>query len=85
MSDSIERMTEKKTPKSLIFTVLFLLLVVAGGIAFYKLYEREKPQVSFSGDISNFGLEKELHQQWSIQRRYFPHFRSEPKPCATGS
>ena len=60
MSSSIERMTEKRTPRSLIFTVLFLILLVAGGIAFFKLFEREKPQVSFTGDISNFGLQKKI-------------------------
>jgi murein DD-endopeptidase MepM/ murein hydrolase activator NlpD len=53
-------MTEKRTPKSLILTLLFLVLLVVGGVAFYKLYEREKPQVNFTGDISNFGLEKKI-------------------------
>ncbi len=60
MSDSIKRMTEKRTPKSLIFLLLFLILLVAGGIAFFLLFEREKPQVSFTGNISNFGLEKKI-------------------------
>jgi murein DD-endopeptidase MepM/ murein hydrolase activator NlpD len=46
--------------KSLILTFLFMALLVVGGIAFYILYEREKPQVNFIGDISNFGLEKKL-------------------------
>ena len=60
MSDSIERMTGKRSPKSLIFTFLFLMLLVTAGIAFYILFEREKPQVNFTGDISNFGLEKKI-------------------------
>jgi hypothetical protein len=61
MSDSIERLSAKKSPKSLIFTLLFLVLMVASGVAFFILFEREKPQISFSGDLSSFGLQKKLN------------------------
>lgn len=60
MSDSIEKMTEKKSAKSTIITFLFLAIIAAGALAFYKYYEREKPQVSFHGDISTIGLTKEV-------------------------
>ena len=43
MSDSIERMTGKRSPKSLIFTFLFLVLLVAAGIA-----DRLELQVSYA-------------------------------------
>ena len=60
MSDNIRRMTERRSPKSLIFSIFFLILLVAGGIAFFKLFEREKPQVTFTNEINNFGLEKKI-------------------------
>ncbi len=60
MSDTIGRMTEKKSPRGLIVSMFLLALVAAAAIAFFKYYEREKPQVSFLGDISTFGLNKEV-------------------------
>jgi murein DD-endopeptidase MepM/ murein hydrolase activator NlpD len=60
MADSIEKMSEKKSLKSMIISLLFLLLIVAGGIGFYIYYEREKPQFNFKDDVSIFGLKKEL-------------------------
>ena len=60
MSDNIRRMTERRSPKSLIFSIFFLIILVAGGIAFFKLFEREKPQVTFTNEINNFGLEKKI-------------------------
>jgi hypothetical protein len=56
MSDSFERMTGKKSAKSMILSLFFLALIVVGAIAFFKYYEREKPQISLHGDISIFGL-----------------------------
>ncbi len=60
MSDSITRMTEKKSAKSLFISLFFLAIIAAGAIAFFKYYEREKPQISFLGDISTFGRTREL-------------------------
>jgi len=60
MSDSIERMTEKKSAKSMIISLFLLALIAAGAIAFFKYYEREKPQITFHGDISTIGLNKEV-------------------------
>jgi murein DD-endopeptidase MepM/ murein hydrolase activator NlpD len=60
MSDSIGKMTEKRSAKSMIISLFILALVVSGAIAFFKYYEREKPQISFKGDISTFGLNKEV-------------------------
>jgi len=60
MSDSIGRMTEKKSAKSMIISLFFLAIIASGAIAFFKYYEGEKPQVSFHGDISTFGLNKEI-------------------------
>ncbi len=44
----------------MIISLFFLLLIGAAGIAFFKYYEREKPQLSFHGDITTFGLSKEV-------------------------
>ncbi|MDH3390190.1 MAG: M23 family metallopeptidase [Desulfobulbaceae bacterium] len=60
MSDSFEKMTAKKSAKSMIITLFFLLLIGATAIAFYLYFEREKPQMSFHGDITTFGLSKEV-------------------------
>jgi len=60
MSDSIERMTGKKSAKSMILALFFLALIAAGAITVFKYYEREKPQISFYGDIATFGVTKEL-------------------------
>jgi len=60
MSDSIDKMTGKKSAKSTII-LLFLLLCIGGAtFGFFKFYEREKPQINFNGDISTFGLSKEV-------------------------
>jgi len=61
MSDSFEKMTRKKSAKSIIISVFFLALIAAGAIVFFKYYEREKPQISFIGDISTIGLSKEVN------------------------
>jgi hypothetical protein len=45
MSDSIGKMTEKRSAKSMIISLFILALVVSGAIAFFKYYEREKPQI----------------------------------------
>ncbi len=60
MSDNIGRMTEKKSARSMILALFFLALIVAVALIFFKYYEREKPQISFHGDISTFGLKKEV-------------------------
>jgi murein DD-endopeptidase MepM/ murein hydrolase activator NlpD len=60
MSDSFEKMTAKKSAKSMIISLFFLLLIGAAAIAFYLYFEREKPQISFHGDISTIGLTKEV-------------------------
>jgi murein DD-endopeptidase MepM/ murein hydrolase activator NlpD len=60
MSDSIGRMTEKKSAMSMIISLFLLGLVAFGVIAIFKYYEREKPQINFHGDISTFGLNKEV-------------------------
>ena len=60
MSDSIDRMTGKKSAKPMIISLFFLALIAAGAIAFFKYYEREKPQINFHGDISTLGLSKEV-------------------------
>jgi murein DD-endopeptidase MepM/ murein hydrolase activator NlpD len=60
MTDSFEKMTAKKSAKSMIITLFFLLLVGAAAIAFYVYFEREKPQMSFHGDITTLGLSKEV-------------------------
>ncbi len=44
----------------MIISLFFLLLIVAAAIGFFKYYEREKPQISFHGDISTIGLHKEV-------------------------
>ena len=60
MSDNIGKMTEKKSVKSMIISLFFLLLIGATAIGFFKYYEREKPQMNFHGDITTFGLNKEV-------------------------
>jgi murein DD-endopeptidase MepM/ murein hydrolase activator NlpD len=60
MSDSLESLKEKKSLKSKIISLFLLLLIGSAAFVFYKYYEREKPQMSFHGDISIFGLDKEL-------------------------
>jgi murein DD-endopeptidase MepM/ murein hydrolase activator NlpD len=60
MSDSIGKMTEKRSAKSMIISLFFLALIAAVVIFFFKYYEREKPQISFQGDISTIGLSKEI-------------------------
>jgi murein DD-endopeptidase MepM/ murein hydrolase activator NlpD len=60
MSDSFERMTGKRSAKSMTLSLFFLALIVVGAIAFFKYYEREKPQISLHGDISIFGLTREV-------------------------
>ena len=60
MADSIEKMTGKRSIKSMISLLIFFLLIGAGGIGFYKFYEREKPQFSFKEDVSILGLQKEI-------------------------
>ena len=60
MSDSIEKMTGKRSAKSIIISLFFLALIAAGAIVFFKYYEREKPQINFQGDISTIGLSKEV-------------------------
>ncbi len=60
MSDSIGKMTEKRSANSMIVSLFFLLLIGAAAIAFFKYYEREKPQMNFHGDITTFGLNKEV-------------------------
>ena len=60
MADSIEKMTGKRSIKSMISLLIFCLLIGAGGIGFYKFYEREKPQFSFKEDVSILGLQKEI-------------------------
>jgi len=44
----------------MIISLLFLLLIAAGTIGFFKYYEREKPQFNFKGDVSVFGRQKEV-------------------------
>ncbi len=60
MSESLEKFTAKRSPRSTIAAVLFLLLVAAAAFVFFVYFEREKPQVDFHGDITNFGLNKEV-------------------------
>ena len=60
MSDSFEKMSAKRSAKSMIVSLFFLLLLGAAAIAFYLYFEREKPQISFHGDITTFGLSKEV-------------------------
>lgn len=60
MSDSIDRMTGKRSAKSMIVIVFVLAFLAAGAIAFFKYYEREKPQITFHGDISIMGLSTEV-------------------------
>ncbi|MFC1826569.1 M23 family metallopeptidase [Thermodesulfobacteriota bacterium] len=60
MSDSFEKFSGKKSAKSMMFSLFFLLLIGAGTIVFYLYYEREKPQMVFHGDISTFGLNNEV-------------------------
>jgi murein DD-endopeptidase MepM/ murein hydrolase activator NlpD len=60
MSDSIDRMTGKRSAKSMIVIVFVLAFMAAGAIAFFKYYEREKPQIIFHGDISIMGLSTEV-------------------------
>ena len=45
----------------MIISLFFLLLIGAAAIAFYLYFEREKPQISFHGDISTIGLTKEVN------------------------
>ncbi|MFC1844582.1 M23 family metallopeptidase [Thermodesulfobacteriota bacterium] len=61
MSESFEKMSSKRSAKSTIISLFFLLLIVAVAIGFYKFYEHEKPQISFHSDISTFGLYKEVN------------------------
>jgi len=44
----------------MIISLFFLALIVAAALVFFKYYEREKPQISFQGDISTFGQHKEI-------------------------
>ena len=44
----------------MIVSLFILALIVSGVLAFFKYYEREKPQISFHGDIAAFGLSKEV-------------------------
>jgi murein DD-endopeptidase MepM/ murein hydrolase activator NlpD len=60
MSDSIERMTEKKSAKTMVVSLFLLAIIVAAALVFFKYYEREKPQINFQGDISSIGMTKEL-------------------------
>jgi len=60
MADSIERMTGKKSAKSMIVFLLFLLVVAGAAVVFFKYYEREKPLVSFNDDLSVIGLSREV-------------------------
>jgi murein DD-endopeptidase MepM/ murein hydrolase activator NlpD len=60
MTDSIERMTGKKSAKTMIVSLFLLAIIVAAAIAFFKYYEREKPQINIQGDISTIGMTKEL-------------------------
>jgi hypothetical protein len=60
MSDSLGKMTEKRSARSMIMSLFFLALLAVIVIAFFKYYEREKPQISFQGDISTIGLTKEI-------------------------
>lgn len=61
MSDSLEKMTGKKSAKSMIMALFLLAIISVIAIGFFKFYEREKPQISFKGDISTIGLSKEVH------------------------
>lgn len=60
MSDSFNKIAKKNSAKSLIVSMFFLALIVAAAIAFFKYYEREKPLISFDGDIVSFGLSKKV-------------------------
>jgi len=60
MADSFDRMTGKRSATSMILSLFFLALIAVGAIAFFKYYEREKPQLNFHGDISIFGLTREV-------------------------
>jgi len=60
MADSIEKMTGKRSIRSMIFSLLILLIIAAGAIGFFIYYEREKPQLTFKDDISILGLHKEV-------------------------
>ena len=60
MSDSINKMTGKKSAKSTIILLFLLLIIGAATYGFFKYYEREKPQLNFQGDISTFGLSKNV-------------------------
>ena len=60
MSENLEGLKEKKSFKSKIISLFLLLLIGSAAFVFYKYYEREKPQMSFHGDISIFGLNKEV-------------------------
>ena len=60
MSDSLKELKEKKSFKSKIISLFLLLLIGSAAFIFYKYYEREKPQMNFHGDISIFGLNKEV-------------------------
>ena len=64
MSDSFERMTAKRSAKSMIIMLFILALIGAGVFVFFKYYEREMPHIAFHGDISVFGQKKEL--QFSV-------------------
>ena len=61
MSDSLDKMSSKRSAKSTIISLFILLLIVAAAIGFFKFYEQEKPQISFHDDISIFGLNKEVN------------------------
>ncbi len=52
----------------MILSLFFLALIVVGAIAFFKYYEREKPQISLHGDISIFGLTREVKFTFSDAR-----------------
>ncbi|MGW8287057.1 MAG: M23 family metallopeptidase [Desulfobulbales bacterium] len=60
MTDSFDKMTGKKSPKTMIVSLFLLAIIVAAAIVFFKYYEREKPQINIQGDISTIGMIKEL-------------------------
>jgi murein DD-endopeptidase MepM/ murein hydrolase activator NlpD len=61
MSDSFEKMSPKRSAKSKIIPLFFLVLLAAAAFGFFKYYEREKPQINFHGDITTFGINKEVN------------------------
>ena len=61
MSESLEKMSSKRSAKPTIILLFFLLFIVAAAIGFFKFYEHEKPQINFQNDISTFGLNKDVN------------------------